>query len=193
MGELPVVKVTVNGRQLVKYMVDKETELTTLKTLVREMGKSVAWLAGGPAQGRAGRKTMTPEEYLKRPYSRCFVPVDGGFHSYIREFPGCLAIGSRLDEAYINLEEAAKEWIAAALDLGQEILEPRQSRLGKGEAMSSEQTVKCPICGRPYKVCAFYAGDQSACPKCRTEAMEQEKKLAVCLAIRAALETLEDK
>ncbi len=31
-------------------------------------------------------------------------------------------------------------------------------------------TVKCPICGKPYKVYDMYAGDQSACPKCRAEA-----------------------
>ena len=35
---------------------------------------------------------------------------------------------------------------------------------------SQERTVKCPICGRPYKVVPFYAGDQSACPKCVDEA-----------------------
>ncbi len=33
-----------------------------------------------------------------------------------------------------------------------------------------EQTVKCPICGEPYKFYPFYAGDQSACPKCRGKA-----------------------
>ena len=33
-----------------------------------------------------------------------------------------------------------------------------------------EKTVKCPICGEPYKVWAYYAGDQSACPKCRAQA-----------------------
>lgn len=31
---------------------------------------------------------------------------------------------------------------------------------------SSEQTVQCPICGNPYKVYAWFAGDQSACPDC---------------------------
>ena len=36
--------------------------------------------------------------------------------------------------------------------------------------MAEDQTVKCPICGRPYKVMMFYAGDQSACPSCRAEA-----------------------
>jgi endogenous inhibitor of DNA gyrase (YacG/DUF329 family) len=30
----------------------------------------------------------------------------------------------------------------------------------------TEQTVKCPVCGRPYKFYAFMAGDQSACPAC---------------------------
>lgn len=34
----------------------------------------------------------------------------------------------------------------------------------------TEQTVKCPICGRPYKVYSHYAGDQSACSSCRAEA-----------------------
>jgi NMD protein affecting ribosome stability and mRNA decay len=33
-------------------------------------------------------------------------------------------------------------------------------------------TIKCPICGRPYKWYAHYAGDQSACPACRREAEE---------------------
>ena len=32
-----------------------------------------------------------------------------------------------------------------------------------------DQTVKCPICGKPYKFMAFYDRDQSACPSCRTE------------------------
>lgn len=34
----------------------------------------------------------------------------------------------------------------------------------------TESTVKCRICGEPYKVYAYYAGDQSACPPCRARA-----------------------
>lgn len=34
----------------------------------------------------------------------------------------------------------------------------------------TEKTIKCPICGKPYKFYAFYAGDQSVCPKCVAEA-----------------------
>lgn len=33
------------------------------------------------------------------------------------------------------------------------------------------QTVECPICGDPYVAYSHYVGDQSACPKCRAEAL----------------------
>lgn len=33
-----------------------------------------------------------------------------------------------------------------------------------------EWTVKCPVCDKPYVVHDGYAFDQSACPRCRTEA-----------------------
>lgn len=31
-------------------------------------------------------------------------------------------------------------------------------------------TVKCPICGRPYKWYSHTVADQTACPKCVSEA-----------------------
>jgi hypothetical protein len=31
-------------------------------------------------------------------------------------------------------------------------------------------TLKCPVCGDPYTVYDMYAGDQSACPACRSKA-----------------------
>lgn len=34
------------------------------------------------------------------------------------------------------------------------------------------RVVKCGICGKPYQFFSHYAGDQSACPKCRAEAMK---------------------
>ena len=33
-----------------------------------------------------------------------------------------------------------------------------------------DQTCKCHICGRPYKVYPMMVGDQSACPACVAEA-----------------------
>ena len=40
----------------------------------------------------------------------------------------------------------------------------------------TEQTVKCKICGEPYKTYPHYAGDQSACPQCITKANKNMKK-----------------
>lgn len=40
----------------------------------------------------------------------------------------------------------------------------------------SEQTVKCPICGRPYVVYPMCVGDQSACPQCRDEARAERMR-----------------
>lgn len=34
----------------------------------------------------------------------------------------------------------------------------------------SEQTLKCPVCGKPYVFYSMMAGDQSACPSCRRKA-----------------------
>lgn len=39
-----------------------------------------------------------------------------------------------------------------------------------------ERTVKCPICGEPYKVYAFSAADQSACPQCVKKAAAKDDK-----------------
>ena len=33
-----------------------------------------------------------------------------------------------------------------------------------------EKTAKCPICGRLYKIYSHTTADQSACPKCVTQA-----------------------
>ena len=32
-----------------------------------------------------------------------------------------------------------------------------------------EQTAKCRVCGKPYRVYAYKGGDQSACPRCIRE------------------------
>jgi antitoxin HicB len=67
----------------------------------------------------------TPEEYLKEPYSRVLVPDEsGGYSAEMLEFPGCFAEGETVDEAMQALEHAAKSWIQAALDQGQQIPQP---------------------------------------------------------------------
>ena len=68
---------------------------------------------------------LSPETYLKKPYSRILTPEEeGGFSSEILEFPGCFAEGETASEAYEALERAARSWVEAALEQGQEIPEP---------------------------------------------------------------------
>jgi len=38
------------------------------------------------------------------------------------------------------------------------------------------KTVKCPICGEPYKVYAYTVADQSACRDCVRKAEQKEQK-----------------
>jgi predicted RNase H-like HicB family nuclease len=66
--------------------------------------------------------------YLKQPYARILFPeVDDTFRGEILEFPGCIATGDTPEEAFDSLEEAAKDWLQAALEAGQNIPEPVES------------------------------------------------------------------
>ena len=68
---------------------------------------------------------MVPNEILKKPYARMVIPdVDGTFSAEIAEFPGCIAVGETAAEALESLEEVAVDWIAVALEQGQNIPEP---------------------------------------------------------------------
>ena len=67
----------------------------------------------------------TLDKYLTQPYSRLLVPEkEGGYSAEILEFPGCFSQGDTAEEAVKNLEDAAKNWIAAALEQGLKIPEP---------------------------------------------------------------------
>ena len=67
-----------------------------------------------------------PEEYLRRPYARTLIPDPdtGTFTALIEEFPGCVTEGNTPEEAHQRLEQNAKAWIKAALDMGQTIPPP---------------------------------------------------------------------
>jgi len=68
---------------------------------------------------------MTTEDYAKAPYARIVIPDERGeFYAEVLEFPGCYAEGKTVHEAFSNLEHAAKSWIEAAEEAGQEIPEP---------------------------------------------------------------------
>jgi predicted RNase H-like HicB family nuclease len=78
-------------------------------------------------------KTKTPKDYLKMPYARLLIPeAEGGYSAEILEFPGCYSSGSTAEEALRNLEDAAINWLEAALSLGQSIPEPSDSGEASG-------------------------------------------------------------
>lgn len=79
----------------------------------------------------------SPEEYLKEPYSRVLIPDEesGTYSAVILEFPGCIAQGDTPQEAYENLEDAARDWIETAIDLKQEIPSPSQSLTFGGKVL----------------------------------------------------------
>jgi len=68
----------------------------------------------------------TVQDYLTEPYTRVITPdaATGTYTAQVLEFPGCIAEGSTVEEAYARLEEAASSWLEAALDLGQDIPSP---------------------------------------------------------------------
>jgi antitoxin HicB len=65
------------------------------------------------------------DEILKQAYSRVLRPAEeGGYTAEILEFPGCVTQGETLEEAYANLEDAARGWVEAVIELGQNVPEP---------------------------------------------------------------------
>lgn len=75
--------------------------------------------------------------YLSRPYSRVLVPdvETGTYTARILEFPGCVAEGSTREQAYERLEQSARDWLIAALDLGQEIPTPAVEQTYSGRTL----------------------------------------------------------
>jgi antitoxin HicB len=65
------------------------------------------------------------DEVLKRPYARLITPApEGGYTAGIAEFPGCVTQGETLEEAYANLEDAARGWLEAVIEARQTVPEP---------------------------------------------------------------------
>lgn len=73
---------------------------------------------------------MTPKAYMERPYTYCLT-YDSESRTWtgkIKELPGCIAQGDTIWTAFNHLYWSALGWIAAALELGQEIPEPEESQ-----------------------------------------------------------------
>jgi len=65
------------------------------------------------------------DEMLKKPYARVITPApEGGYTAEVVEFPGCVTQGETVEEAYANLEDAAREWLEAVIQAQQVVPEP---------------------------------------------------------------------
>ena len=68
----------------------------------------------------------TIEEYMALPYTVELIPdmEEGGFTVSIPALPGCLSSGETAEDACRNIEDAKREWLAAAMEDGIAIPEP---------------------------------------------------------------------
>lgn len=82
------------------------------------------------------------EQLLGRPWSRVLVPDEGVIAAQVPELPGCFAEGATLEEALVNLQEALASWLAAALEMGNEIPQPRGE--AEPEEFSGRFSVRVP-------------------------------------------------
>jgi antitoxin HicB len=74
---------------------------------------------------KATDQTKELERILRRSYTHELVrDEDGSWFARILEFPGCMTTGSTEAEALVNLHDAMKAWVTAALELGDAIPEP---------------------------------------------------------------------
>ena len=66
------------------------------------------------------------EYYLKLPYRLEIVPdlEEGGYVARYPELPGCITVGSTIEDIVRNAMDAKKEWLCAALEEGITIPEP---------------------------------------------------------------------
>lgn len=85
---------------------------------------------------------MTPQneqtiaEILRKPYSRVLVPEeDGQYSAALLEFPGCVSQGGTPEEAYRNLEDAAFDWVAAAIEDGARVPDPLDRNTAGGRLL----------------------------------------------------------
>ncbi|MGQ0593350.1 MAG: type II toxin-antitoxin system HicB family antitoxin [Gammaproteobacteria bacterium] len=82
-------------------------------------------------------KKAVVDEYLRRPYKRILIPdhETGTYTGEIAELPGCVTQGKTPTETLRRLEAAARSWIEAVLDMGQEVPEPMAGQAYSGKLM----------------------------------------------------------
>lgn len=77
----------------------------------------------------------TLEEYMKLPYKLEIVPdtEESGFVASYPELPGCISCGETITDAVLNIEDAKKEWLKAAIEEKISINEPEDIESYSGQ------------------------------------------------------------
>lgn len=65
----------------------------------------------------------------------CLIAASGTVTAMIAEFPGCVAEGNSVEEAYAKLQDAAESWIEAAMDSGHDIPSPAADESYSGRVL----------------------------------------------------------
>ena len=74
------------------------------------------------------------KEYLAKPYARELIRnEDGTWFARVMELKGCMTEGNTKEEALKNLDDAMKGWIDVAIEDGESIPEPLESRSFSGK------------------------------------------------------------
>ena len=73
----------------------------------------------------------TLEYYMNLPYRLEIIPdkEEGGFTAYYPDLPGCITCSDTIAGLVINMEDAKKAWLEAALAEGLPIQEPSEREL----------------------------------------------------------------
>jgi len=79
-------------------------------------------------------KRAKVKEYLAKPYARELIRnEDGTWFARVMELKGCMTEGNTKEEALKNLDDAMKGWIDVAIEDGEPIPEPLESRSFSGK------------------------------------------------------------
>lgn len=74
------------------------------------------------------------KKYLTKPYARELIRnEDGTWFARVMELRGCMTEGNTREEALKNLDDAMKGWIDVAIEDGESIPEPLESRSFSGK------------------------------------------------------------
>ena len=77
----------------------------------------------------------TLEEYMKMPYKLEILPDsdESGFVASYPELPGCISCGETIESAIVNIEDAKREWLRAAIESNIQIYEPGNADVYSGQ------------------------------------------------------------